>query len=238
MSKKVRVHKEIMDEIHQLYINKNADYGDAIPQVIEKCGEMSYFSRIYEKALRLVQLGQPGYDAACVDEGILDTLSDIANYAVILMMERRLNSESGIIPEDEAINFNVPINVGTEVDWVRKQLLNDKYGIDAIGKPSLGGWHNIVSDEDIRTGRLDFDGASLKTLAKTIQREDPDTSGKITRSILIRTLSKAKNEGFKGIRFKGDRPILSDKEGVDDVYLAVYLHKHFSEFVVKSDEKE
>lgn len=95
---KIEKHEEICREIHEMYIKKNADYGDSVGELYKKLGDISFLTRISDKYNRLMNLmtseGEQNY------ESIEDTIQDMANYCIIWLMEREMKKED-IDEEDE-----------------------------------------------------------------------------------------------------------------------------------------
>lgn len=85
---KIELHKLTIDEMHELYKRKNADYGDSFAQLRKRYPNFVCM-RLFDKLNRLDTLIQPGYEAKVADEKLEDTLMDIANYAVMEIVERR-----------------------------------------------------------------------------------------------------------------------------------------------------
>ena len=85
---KVDLHKATLDEMHELYKRKNADYGDSFSQLRKRYPNFICM-RLFDKLNRLDTLMQPGYEAKVSDEKLEDTLMDIANYAIMEIVERR-----------------------------------------------------------------------------------------------------------------------------------------------------
>lgn len=79
-------HQEVLDEIHQLYLDKNEDYGDSVHKTFKELGLTSAVSRICDKTNRLVKFCQTG-KLNVKEEKIRDTLIDLANYAILTVME-------------------------------------------------------------------------------------------------------------------------------------------------------
>ena len=79
--------KRITGEMVELYERKNADYGDSFGVLYERYGLQSTIIRLWDKLLRLERLSKA--DAMVSDESVDDTLIDIANYAVMTLVERR-----------------------------------------------------------------------------------------------------------------------------------------------------
>ena len=85
---KNEIHSKILEEMHDLYLKKNADYGDSFAQLRKRYPNFVCM-RLFDKLNRLDTLIQPGYEAKVTDEKLEDTLMDIANYAVMEILERR-----------------------------------------------------------------------------------------------------------------------------------------------------
>lgn len=89
---KEEIHGLILNEMHELYVRKNADYGDSFSQLRKRYPNFVCM-RLFDKLNRLDTLLQPGYQAQVADEKLEDTLMDIANYAVMEILERRKERE-------------------------------------------------------------------------------------------------------------------------------------------------
>ncbi|MDS1005380.1 DUF1599 domain-containing protein [Clostridium sporogenes] len=81
---KYEKHNEICEELNKIYKNKNHDYGDSFGETYSKLGIISAITRITDKVNRLQSLCTKD---ALVDESIKDTLMDLANYAVMTLIE-------------------------------------------------------------------------------------------------------------------------------------------------------
>lgn len=82
----------IITEMSELYIAKNHDYGDAFGQTFAELGIISAITRISDKTNRLKSLATK---EQCVDdERIEDTLMDLANYAVMTLIELQDNDDT------------------------------------------------------------------------------------------------------------------------------------------------
>ena len=77
----------MLDDMHNLYITKNHDYGNSVHDTYEKYGLTSFLVRIEDKLNRARTLSKN--DAKVNDEKIEDTLMDMANYAILAVMELR-----------------------------------------------------------------------------------------------------------------------------------------------------
>lgn len=86
----IDVHKKLLDDMHDLYIKKNADYGNSVHDTYEKYGLVSFLVRMEDKLNRVRNLNKDNVkisDAKVKDEKIEDTLMDLANYAILAIME-------------------------------------------------------------------------------------------------------------------------------------------------------
>ena len=86
---KITLHKEIIDNIHTMYKDKNEDYGDSFDKSLDKFGLLSSLIRLTDKMNRFEQL--IGGESKVTSESIDDTLLDMANYAIMTVMWRRIN---------------------------------------------------------------------------------------------------------------------------------------------------
>ena len=83
--------KNITTEMSELYSKKNHDYGDAFGQTFAELGIISAITRISDKTNRLKSLATK--DQRVDDEKIEDTLMDLANYAVMTLIELQDNDD-------------------------------------------------------------------------------------------------------------------------------------------------
>ena len=79
-------HAKICEELNKIYTTKNAAYGDAFGETFQKLGMISAVTRMTDKVNRLQAL-TTNPDIAEGDESILDTCMDLANYAIMTVME-------------------------------------------------------------------------------------------------------------------------------------------------------
>ena len=84
---KVASHSEICSYLTGLYAAKNADYGNAFIDTFKELGIVSAITRITDKANRLKSLCKPGSEQKVNDESVRDTLMDLANYAIMTIIE-------------------------------------------------------------------------------------------------------------------------------------------------------
>lgn len=76
----------ITKEMHELYKNKNSDYGSSVNDTYKKYGMVSYLVRMEDKLNRARTLVQKQTQNVH-DEKLRDTLIDLANYTILAVME-------------------------------------------------------------------------------------------------------------------------------------------------------
>ena len=82
---KVSRFKQITNEMVNLYERKNSDYGNSIHDTYMKYGAVAYLVRMEDKINRVRSLTQSNNQK--VDEKIKDTLVDLANYSILMLLE-------------------------------------------------------------------------------------------------------------------------------------------------------
>lgn len=90
--KRIDEHMDLCYEIHELYLLKNADYGDSFQKVREEIPN-AILVRLSDKLNRLKKLMQNPDSQQVKEESIDDTLMDLANYALLELVERRVERE-------------------------------------------------------------------------------------------------------------------------------------------------
>lgn len=89
---KIERHKELLDNLHTLYVTKNHDYGDSVHDTYMKYGITSFLVRLEDKLNRARTISRK--EQLVKDEKLIDTLLDMANYAILAVMELEEESES------------------------------------------------------------------------------------------------------------------------------------------------
>ena len=84
---KTNRHKMLCNFIHEMYRRKNHDYGDSFHQSYVEEGIVTALFRIGDKFNRFKQLSKNPDSQQVKDESIKDTLLDLANYAIMTVLE-------------------------------------------------------------------------------------------------------------------------------------------------------
>ena len=83
---KIEKHKQICEYIHNLYVKKNHDYGDSFHLSFVEEGMAMARIRLSDKLNRFKTLSR-NMKQEVNDESIRDTLIDLANYAIMTILE-------------------------------------------------------------------------------------------------------------------------------------------------------
>lgn len=83
--------KEIVDEMYEIYVAKNTDYGSSVSDTFRDFGLVSFLVRMSDKLNRLKTLSKQ--ESLVKDEKIEDTLIDLANYSILALIELRMLGE-------------------------------------------------------------------------------------------------------------------------------------------------
>lgn len=89
---KVQKHKELCKELNTLYERKNHDYGDSFHQTFIEEGMAMARIRLGDKFSRFKTLSR-GENQKVNDESIRDTLIDLANYAIMTVLEMEVAAD-------------------------------------------------------------------------------------------------------------------------------------------------
>ena len=88
MTTNVERHHNLCDELNALYAKKNADYGDSFHQTFLEEGYAMSRIRLMDKLNRFKTLSRKDPSKHEVkDESLRDTLMDLANYALMTILE-------------------------------------------------------------------------------------------------------------------------------------------------------
>lgn len=98
-TEKVLRHKAICDELNKLYEKKNHDYGDSFHQTFVEEGLAMTRIRLGDKFSRFKTLSwltnSDSDQQQVTDESIRDTLMDLANYAIMTILE--MDGETDVV---------------------------------------------------------------------------------------------------------------------------------------------
>ena len=141
--------KAITTEMSELYSAKNHDYGDAFGQTFAELGIISAITRISDKTNRLKSLATK--DQLVDDERIEDTLMDLANYAVMTLIELRDNDDKQPIETVTAYSDGGPVfKTERPMKIIAGQYLGSVYlnHEDLLRRLSYDGYLYFARDEN------------------------------------------------------------------------------------------
>ena len=87
MVAKVERHKRLCESLNALYERKNHDYGDSFHETFVEEGMAMARIRLSDKLNRFKRLSRPDTRQMVNDESVKDTLLDLANYALMTILE-------------------------------------------------------------------------------------------------------------------------------------------------------
>lgn len=88
VKEEVKMFSDLTKEMANTFAKKRADYGQTTTETYDKFGPVSMLTRMHDKMGRLDNLLGKGADNL-VGEKVEDTLLDLANYALITILELR-----------------------------------------------------------------------------------------------------------------------------------------------------
>lgn len=83
---KEKIHEDLCTLLHKTYIKKNHDYGDSFAKSYEEWGPIQAAIRLEDKLNRFKQYVKNDH-MEVADESVEDTLMDLANYALLTVVE-------------------------------------------------------------------------------------------------------------------------------------------------------
>lgn len=86
---------ETTKQMAKIYEQKNHDYGNSFAEARHKIPNYT-LGKLYDQVSRLISLMGRGEKAKVSDESIEDTLIGLANYAVMELVERRIDRDDAI----------------------------------------------------------------------------------------------------------------------------------------------
>lgn len=116
--------KTVTDELYKIHKAKNADYGSSFDKTCDCFGVIAAVVRICDKVERIKTLTK--FDSKVKDESMLDTLKDLANYAILTIIWLKNNQTSGIWSQlgdlynhEELEDCTPPCS---DTNWTEKQV--------------------------------------------------------------------------------------------------------------------
>lgn len=92
----VQIFNEIIHTMLDTYERKNKDYGNSFALTYAEYGDVMSAIRLEDKLRRFKQLTTKSVTQQVNDESVDDTLLDLANYAVMTLIERQKKVKESI----------------------------------------------------------------------------------------------------------------------------------------------
>lgn len=119
----------ILREMLKTYRDKNADYGDSFAKSYDEFGMTAPIIRMSDKLERLKSLSQA--EAKVKDESIRDTLIDLANYAIMTVVELDMEDEKAKASE-KAFEHVVNVRMDNAEKLKKESLSKIRQTLDNI----------------------------------------------------------------------------------------------------------
>lgn len=112
MNKRER-HQSLCVELRDMYMSKNDSYGDSFSKTFSELGIISSVTRMNDKMERIKSLVMGANEN---DEKLEETLRDLANYAIMTIMEIENKNESSpserrIVTTDKSVEIDENSNL-------------------------------------------------------------------------------------------------------------------------------
>ena len=127
MDDRIERHMRICEELTSLYERKNRDYGDAFHLSFVEEGMAMSRIRLGDKLNRFKQLSKNPGSQSVNDESIRDTLIDLANYAIMTVLELD-HADEDKATSDETRN---EVTVRYREENARLSYVEDVFHLDA-----------------------------------------------------------------------------------------------------------
>lgn len=134
---KVKQHAEICKELNTLYETKNKDYGDSFGMSYKIYGLTMPCIRLEDKLNRLKSLTK-NKEQCVKNESIEDTLLDLANYAIMTVIELRKKEESKMKDKEDVLPLDID-----------KYVIAKEMGIKEYQKKSTRTMNDDLKHNDI-----------------------------------------------------------------------------------------
>lgn len=89
IEQEIDIFVSITKDMCETFAKKRCDYGQTTTETFEKFGPVSMLVRMHDKLGRLDNVLQKDYEPLVSNERAEDTLLDLANYAIITLLELR-----------------------------------------------------------------------------------------------------------------------------------------------------
>lgn len=86
IKEEIKAFKAMTEKMYETFKNKRHDYGQSTTELFNEFGPIAMYIKMYDKMSRFKNL-MNNLDNYVKDESILDTLLDLANYALITILE-------------------------------------------------------------------------------------------------------------------------------------------------------
>lgn len=134
MNERYELFKKLNEESLELYKAKNADYGDSFSKSYQEFGLTASVVRISDKVERLKALSKA--EARVKDESIRDTLVDLANYAMMTVIELDIENEK-VKDAEKAFEHVINVRMGNAEKSSQEMSRMIRQAFDRINRTGI-----------------------------------------------------------------------------------------------------
>ena len=91
--KELAMFEALTVDMRDIFAAKRKDYGPSTEHLYEKFGPLAMYIKLHDKMSRLENLLGKNIEPSVIDESVIDTLLDLANYALITIIEMHKQKE-------------------------------------------------------------------------------------------------------------------------------------------------
>lgn len=102
IKEEIKAFKAITEKMYETFKNKRHDYGQSTTELFNEFGPITMYIKMYDKMSRFKNL-MNNLDNYVKDESILDTLLDLANYALITILEYQKTADRLEVTDEDQI---------------------------------------------------------------------------------------------------------------------------------------
>lgn len=103
IKEEIKAFKAMTEKMYETFKNKRHDYGQSTTELFNEFGPITMYIKMYDKMSRFKNL-MNNLNNYVEDESIIDTLLDLANYALITILEyQKIADRLEVTDEDQIL---------------------------------------------------------------------------------------------------------------------------------------
>lgn len=102
IKEEIKAFKAMTEKMYETFKNKRHDYGQSTTELFNEFGPIAMYIKMYDKMSRFKNL-MNNLNNYVKDESIIDTLLDLANYALITILEYQKTADRLEVTDEDQI---------------------------------------------------------------------------------------------------------------------------------------